>query len=93
MKILEVAFGEYVRRPENQHNTNILRVTHENKLGTSAQVDTLTEDEIGVVATKRTTATDGTVTVHTSRYPWWMVQDVKYEPEVTKPTTAKEPKK
>jgi hypothetical protein len=84
MKILEVAFDDYVRRPESQHNTNILRVTHENALGTAALVDELTEDAIGIKAVKMVEK-EGKVFTYRSRYPWNLVKDVKYEVEVMPP--------
>lgn len=82
MKILEVAFDDYVRRPESQHNTNVLRVTFENAIGTAATVDSLEEDAVGIVAKKVYVGPDGVKRLHMSRYPWGLVKDVKYEPEV-----------
>lgn len=89
MRILEVAFDDYVRRPESSHNTNVLRVTFENAIGTAATVDVLEEDEVGIVATKTVKGQDGTTTTYKSRYPWGLVKDVKYEPHVVKPEPEK----
>lgn len=92
MKILDVAFDDYVRCPHNMHNTNILRVSHDNQVGTSVMVDELEEDPVGVIARKMVTSPDGTKTTYISRYPWWMVKDVKYAPTVVSPPGAEKKK-
>ncbi len=84
MKILEVAFDDYVRRPESQHNTNVLRLARENEIGVAALVDSLEEVSAGIKAAKTVTSKDGTKTTYVSVYPWFMVKDVKYEPLVEK---------
>lgn len=78
-EIVEVAFDDYVRRPENRHNTNILRTPKgkENEIGTASFVDTLEETANGVVATKVYKGAR-----HRSLYPWSLVKDVKYASEV-----------
>lgn len=85
MKIVEVSFEDYVRRPENQHNTNVLRLGRDNAIGISATVDTIDEDAIGILVSKTVTDREGARTMHTARYPWHKVKDVKYEPDVEKP--------
>lgn len=90
-KILEVAFDDYVRRPESQHNTNVLRTSKENDVGVAAVVDTLEQGPVGVTAVKTVTDRDGKATRFTSLYPWWMIKDVKFEPVVLVPAEESKP--
>lgn len=81
MKVIEVQFEDYVKRPENQHNTQVLRLGRENAIGTNATVDSLVEDTIGITATK-VLEKDGKRTTYTKRYPWGLINSVEYEPTV-----------
>ena len=95
MRILEVSFDDHVRRPENRHNTNVLRLARENDIGVASVVDTLEESALGIRATKTVVDSYGNRTTFASLYPWPLVRDVKYEPVVALapvPDAFEEPK-
>ncbi len=95
MKITEVHFDDYVLRPENQNNTNVLRVGgDENAVGISSLVDDLVEDDGGILATKVVVdKATGEKTICRARYPWLMVKTVRYAREImpVKAEAAKKP--
>ncbi len=82
MKIIEVQFDGHVRVPGNQRATNVLRTVTDNHIGTNVLVDSLEEDDRGVIATK-TVENDGKLVKHRKRYAWACVQEVVYDPIVT----------
>ncbi len=82
MKITEVHFDDYVLRPENMSNTNVLRVGGEdNNVGISSLVDDLAEAAQGILATKTVVDKDGQRTICRSLYPWLMIKTVRFARE------------
>jgi hypothetical protein len=74
MKIREVAFNEYCRAPNSEGGVNRLRCGSGIEAFSSAHVDSIIEDAIGVIVTKTFNGR-----VYVSRYPWTRVTDVRYE--------------
>ena len=80
MKIIEVQFDGHVKIPGGQRLTNVLRVKGETSLGPDVIVEALTEDEVGVFATK-VIEKDGMRVRYRKRFPWVSITEVAYEPE------------
>lgn len=74
--VIEINFDGYVKKPDNRHSTNVLRVKGSSSNG-SADVDTLDMDVLGVIATKTVGGKK-----YTSLYPWVLITDVKLETEI-----------